>query len=190
MRLTSHIQISILLSAALPAFSLAPPFPCPLLGADFPPPTNLSSSSTVREAANNLTDLLNTTIITGNSTHGPSQLNTTSISLSVFSTGDLANSTFFEYHYTSPTLANVTEGVKSVDSNSIYRIGSVSKLFTVYTFLAEVGETHWREPVTKYIPELAAAAKSRQDSLESVQWDDVTLGDLASQMAGIARDCK
>lgn len=190
MLISIYGHISVLLLLALPALSWAPPFPCPILGGDYPAPSNLSSSSTIQSAASNLTSLLNTTILTGNSTHGSVQLNNTSVSISIFSTSDPVNNPFFEYHYTSPTLSNVTNGVKTVDSNSIYRIGSMSKLFTVYTFLAEVGDGHWNEPVTKYVPELAAAAKSQQDATVSVQWTDVTLGDLASQLSGIGRDCK
>lgn len=179
-----------MLLLARPALSWAPPSPCPILGGDYPAPTNLSSSSTIQSATYNLTKLLNTTILTGNSTHGPVQMNTTSMSISIFSTSDPANSPFFQYHYTSPTLANVTNGVKTVDFSSIYRIGSMSKLFTVYTLLAEVGDGHWNEPVTKWVPELAAAATSQQNAMESVQWSDITLGDLANQMSGISRDCK
>ncbi|KIN00494.1 hypothetical protein OIDMADRAFT_104394 [Oidiodendron maius Zn] len=40
----------------------------------------------------------------------------------------------------------------------MYRIGSLSKLLTVYTLLAEVGNENLDDPVTKYVPELAAAA--------------------------------
>ena len=85
-------------------------------------------------------------------------------------------------------MANSTSGVHVVDENSIYRIGSISKMFTVYTFLLELGDGYWNQPVTKYVPELAAAAKD--DVITQVQWEDVTLGDLAGQMAGIDRECK
>ena len=71
-----------------------------------------------------------------------------------------------------------------VDENSIFRIGSLSKLFTVYTFLIERGMRDWREPITKYVVELANAANNTTD------WRDITIEDLASHMAGIRLSCK
>ena len=173
--------------------SLEPETPCPLLGPDFPAPKNLSSSPVIQAALKNLTALLKSAISTGNSTHGVVPFNTTSFGLSIFSLDDQSNSSrIFEFHQTSPTLANVTSGVHHVDANSIYRVGSISKLLTTYTFLIESGYTHWFDPVTKWVPELAAAAKGddtpQQDAIDAVQWNDVTLGDLLSQMSGIGRE--
>lgn len=80
-----------------------------------------------------------------------------------------------------------------MDLNTIYRVGSVSKLLTVYTYLAAVGDVSFNEPVTMYIPELAAYAKQNASALNAgdinlVDWNDVTVGSLASHLAGIARD--
>ena len=142
MRLAScFLSLTFISSLASPAQSqsLKPELPCPLLGADFPAPKNLSSSPAVQLALRNLTNLLKTTTATGKSIHGSIPVNTTTFSISIFSTDNSPNSShLFEYHHTSPTLANVTAGVHTVDANSIYRIGSLSKLFTVYTFLVEV----------------------------------------------------
>jgi CubicO group peptidase (beta-lactamase class C family) len=83
--------------------------------------------------------------------------------------------------------------VKSVDADSLYRIGNPTQLFTVYTFLIEAGDVHWEEPVTKSVPELAQAAKTldaKSQQLRYVNWDDVTLGELASHLSGIAQDCE
>jgi CubicO group peptidase (beta-lactamase class C family) len=85
---------------------------------------------------------------------------------------------------------NSTLGVKNVDSHSQYRIGSISKLFTVYTFLIEAGDVKFNDPITKYVPELAAAARHEQNAVDSVDWESVTVGNLASQMSGIGRDCE
>ncbi len=75
-----------------------------------------------------------------------------------------------------------------MDANSIYRIGSVSKIFTSYTYLIELGFTHWFDPVTKWVPELAATAKANNDTVNFVQWEDVTLADLLSHMSGIGKE--
>jgi CubicO group peptidase (beta-lactamase class C family) len=66
----------------------------------------------------------------------------------------------------------------------------ISKLFTVYLFLIEVGDIHFSDPVTKWVPELKAAAKAPSDAVSRVDWNAITLGNLASQMSGIGRDCK
>jgi len=66
-------------------------------------------------------------------------------------------------------------------------------MFTVYTFLIKAGEVHWGESVTKWVPELANASKTlnaKDEPLKYVDWDAVTLGDLAGHLSGIARDCK
>jgi CubicO group peptidase (beta-lactamase class C family) len=83
--------------------------------------------------------------------------------------------------------------MKSVDADSVYRIGTLTQLFTVYTFLIEVGDVHWEEPVTKWVPELVRAAKTldaKSQPLKYVDWDDVTLGQLASHLSEIERDCE
>ena len=195
-QLTSFFTMFVLISLIASALSLSlkPQYPCPLLGPDFLAPKNLPSSPVIRSALDSLTKLLNASLTSGITSHGQVQLNTTSFSISIFSTSDYPESShLFQCHRSSPTLAKATSGVNTVDANSIYRIGSVSKLFTVYTFLVESGYTHWLDPVTKWVPELAAAAEANHethwDSIDHVQWQDITLGDLASQMSGIRRDC-
>jgi len=77
-------------------------------------------------------------------------------------------------------LTNTTE-------NTVYRIGSNSKLLTAYTILVEVGHAYWHRPVTDFVPELAAAAASCNSTAEPllcVDWHGITLGALASHLAG------
>jgi CubicO group peptidase (beta-lactamase class C family) len=102
-------------------------------------------------------------------------------------------SSIFTYHHSAPALAHPTEGVANVDSNTIYHSGSVSKLLTVYTYLLAAGHVSFNEPVTKYVPEPAAYAKKNAAALEAsdidlFDWNDVKVGALASQLAGMARD--
>jgi CubicO group peptidase (beta-lactamase class C family) len=58
--------------------------------------------------------------------------------------------------------------------------------------LAEDGGRILNDPVTKYLPELldGTGDQDDQDAIEYVQWEDVTVGQLASHMSGIARDCE
>ncbi|KAE9381499.1 putative beta-lactamase [Stipitochalara longipes BDJ] len=161
----------------------------PLLGPDFPPPKNVSSSKTFQSAASNFTQLLQQAISTGNTSYGLFDSANTSYSIELFSIYESAP--LFTTHFTSPAVATYQYGVKSVDSNTVFRIGSLTKLFTVYTFLIEAGDARFNDPVVNYVPELLEAAQaldSTVDSLNNVAWDDITVGELASHMADIGRD--
>ncbi|KAL4805422.1 beta-lactamase/transpeptidase-like protein [Aspergillus unguis] len=79
-----------------------------------------------------------------------------------------------------------------VDGDSIYRIASVSKLFTVFAGKIELSLEDWETPLSKIFPEFAAFMREKSDdTLDPVydtQWDEITPFALASQMAGIAQD--
>jgi hypothetical protein len=162
---------------------------CPLIGPDFPAPKSLPSSKTFQSAITNLTQILSNALTTGITSYGPFDPTNTSFSIEMFSTHQPLP--LYTNHSSSPLLAESQYGTKSVDSNTIYRIGSLTKLISVYTFLIQDGDIKLNEPVTKYVPELLAAAQAlnaTQDPLDHVAWEDVTLGELASQMADIGRD--
>lgn len=159
---------------------------CPIFGAEFPPPQRLSEHSRWKQALTNLTaafDFLDANV-TGDDL---------SYSVQIFST-DHGNKILAERHRTATTLLPETEGVKEVGADTVYRIGSVSKVFTVLAFLAEVGDTHWNTPITRFIPELAQySARTLTQSTDDVRrtdWDDITIGALAAQVSGVGRDCK
>lgn len=155
---------------------------CPILGPVFPPPSNLAASIAIQNA----TAALKVAIEDGLRT-GTLNSNLTSFSLEIFSAQ--TSKPLFEFYHTAPVLAS-SNGTKTVGSDSIYRIGSISKLFSVYTFLVEAGDVHFNEPITKYVPELAAASrKAITNAVDFVDWNEVTIGNLASHMGGIGRDC-
>jgi quinol monooxygenase YgiN len=161
----------------------------PLIGPDFPPPKNLSSSKTFQSAISNLTQLLQQTISTGNTSYGVFDSANTSYSIELFSTYE--SDPLFTTHFTSPSVATYRDGVKSVDSNTVFRIGSLTKLMAVYTFLIEAGDARFNDPIMNYVPELLEAARSigsSANSLDNVAWDEITIGELASHMADIGRD--
>ncbi|KAI8631782.1 beta-lactamase/transpeptidase-like protein [Xylariaceae sp. FL1651] len=150
---------------------------CPFPGAAFPKPTNLASSSTVQAAVKNLTAAFQT--YDSNPYNNPGG---TSWSLQVFSAS--SDSPLWEHYHTATNLADV-----SVGPDTIYRLGSLTKIYTMLTFLAEAGDSYLNSPVTKYVPELQQlAAKAQSDPVMNVDWDSITLGNLASHMAGIMRD--
>jgi CubicO group peptidase (beta-lactamase class C family) len=161
---------------------------CALTGAEFPPPQTLSRHPEWQQAL----EVIRTRFdyIDGG---GTGDIDGISYSVQIFSTnpgGELLG----ERHRTSPNLTKDTAGVKQVDGNTVYRLGSVSKVFAVLAWLAELGDVHWTEPVTKYIPELAnlsaQAASKPFNAVRDTSWDDITIGALASQISGLGRDCK
>ena len=57
--------------------------------------------------------------------------------------------------------------------------------------LSTSGDSSWLRPVTDFIPELATDAKERKASnneVDNVSWETITVGALASHLAGIGRD--
>lgn len=168
--------------------------PCPILGHAFPLPAQLPESEIIVEAMQTLKSNFTDSVRHGTLADNPVTPNTTSFSVSVFSTEDTSEKPyFFEYHHTASAHNASAEGSKTVDADSIYRIGSLTQVFTVWTFLIEAGEGHWHESIPQYVPELAQAVKDRDpaiDPVANIDWNAVTLGDLAGHLAGLPRDCK
>ncbi|KAI1271287.1 beta-lactamase/transpeptidase-like protein [Xylaria sp. FL0933] len=155
---------------------------CPFPGAAFPKPTNLAASPTIQTALSNLTAAFQAFDETA--ANNP---NGTSWSLQIFSVS--SDEPLWEHYHTAQNLLDLEEGNFTVGPDTIYRLGSLTKIFTMLTFLAEAGDTHWNDPVTRYLPELELLApKAQSDPVMSVDWNSVTLGALASHMAGIVRD--
>jgi CubicO group peptidase (beta-lactamase class C family) len=156
---------------------------CPLLGPAFPSPLRLTSNDRFQAATASFDAALNNKL-------KAEPFNTTTFSIGMFSTSEPG--LVYERHYTDPSVADGDVGTKKADADSVYRIGSISKLLTVYLFLIHVGDQRFSDPVTKYIPELAAAAFSNADSPngETPDWNEITIGQLASHMGGLAHDCR
>lgn len=164
------------------------------IGPAFPAPLKLSEDLNVRSGIEKFIGLIEETLDTGTSVHGDFDVNSTAFSFEIFSTTDDDEEPIYQYHYSPPLLANTEVGVKNVDRDTIYRIGSVTKLYTVYIFLMSDGDVHFNDPITKYIPELLMANRStahnRSEWTDRTSWSDVTIGALASHMAGIGPECK
>ncbi|GAB1309838.1 D-alanyl-D-alanine- [Madurella fahalii] len=179
------IRGSVMLALALATTGLAAPN-CPPLGPTFETPRNFASSAAIRDAIANLTETLTAR---DQDTSPAVRADTTSYSIEVFSTSK-DYPVVFDWHYTAPSLAaSNTSGVSKTDADTVYRLGSLTKIFTVYTWLAQDGDSKWNEPITKYVPELAAAAdRAKSDPVANVPWDEVTIGSLAGQLSGAIRD--
>ncbi|KAI8956896.1 beta-lactamase/transpeptidase-like protein [Daldinia sp. FL1419] len=158
---------------------------CPLYGLGYPKPTNLLAQPGVQKAAKSLDSVFAEYIDSSNKT-GSDRF---SYSVEVFSADD--DEPLWSHHWTATNLKTLNStGVKNVDGNTVYRLGSVTKIFTILTFLAEVGDAMWNEPITKYIPEIKAMVTDADTShsISKPDWESITIGSLASQVSGLVRD--
>ena len=152
---------------------------CPLEGPVFPKPLQLADSNAIKKAISNLTETFN------GITNGAQNY---SFALQVFSAHD--PDPIFSVLHTAPKLATLnTTGVKTVDENTVFRLGSLTKIYSIYLFLINAGDKVWNEPITNYVPELRSLAND-SDPVTKTAWEKVTIGGLATQMTGIPRDCK
>lgn len=163
--------------------------PCPLLGPFLPSPQIESGSPAVASLALSLDQLLDEYIAKADGRFGPTTPNTTSFSLALFAGSNYVAGSdklpfFYEYHHTASELEN-----ESLDLNSPFPLGDLTQLFTVYAQLAELGDEVWGHSIVRYLPELENISTKATGSISQVQWSDVTLGALAGQMSGIARNC-
>ncbi|KAI0403229.1 putative penicillin-binding protein [Xylaria palmicola] len=160
-----------------------------LLGPAYEPPTGLLASSVVNAWSSHLSGALSEVLGTGHSKFGEFEANTSSVSITILSTEDDEHTPFFDFQYSSPFLNDTAGGTNHVSKNSIYRIGSISKLITAYTLLVEYGWDSLDHIVTRYIPELRGAESSvANHPVENVNWDKTSLGALISHLSGAGRD--
>lgn len=95
-----------------------------------------------------------------------------------------------DFHHT-PSDPGAKRGAKVVTGKTLYRVGSVTKVFTVLAALqlAEEGKLRMDDPVGKWVPGLEGTAGSEEeDELDVVRWEDVTLDGLATHLSGIGAD--
>lgn len=153
---------------------------CPLLGPAYLPLTNPDLSSTFFQSAKTaFEDGIAEAFVAGLLSN-----ETGIFSVQVFSSD--TTMPLYEYHYVAQNSSSLSG--KSLNSETLYRIGSVSKVVSVYSILSRLSDTHWDDPVVDLVPELARVPRS-SNVIEDVQWSEITLGELASQLSGIGRDC-
>lgn len=113
----------------------------------------------------NLTAEFDKLIKTGTGPNGDVSLNTTfSIGLFSANKGTAGDEPFFwEYHHTSPALEETEPHSRNVMKDSIYCIGGITEVFTVWSLLLLEGDQIFNDPVVKYLPELANTSPGRND---------------------------
>ncbi|KAJ5972408.1 uncharacterized protein N7479_002326 [Penicillium vulpinum] len=154
---------------------------CPLLGPAFPAPTALSKDPIFISKAEELTSKLNKAIEDGS-------LPSISFAAQVYSSEEEESA--FQFYHTDDPVKFGSVGVQKVDEDTMFRIGSISKLWTMFLFMTLEGTRYFHEPISKYVPELQTKYRPKQakDKINYLQWGDVTIGELASHQAGLARD--
>jgi CubicO group peptidase (beta-lactamase class C family) len=147
---------------------------CPPFGPVLPAPRSVSENDVVRSASAKLTTALQSEF--------DSSIKASAISVGVKSIHE--DELLFSYHFTPPTQSGIGSAV--IDENTIYRVGSISKLFPALALLQNC-KVSFDDPVVKYIPALRNATGA--SAVDSVTWEDVTIGALASHLAGLGTDC-
>jgi CubicO group peptidase (beta-lactamase class C family) len=181
----SYISISVLLAA------LATGVSSHLLGARYPGPVDIScNDSLIVSAWQNITNSFDT-YLHGNRSSTPKLLNgleNVTFSAGLFSIHDAVAASSFQYHYTSDEV-RTGAGIDEVNGDSIYRVASVSKLFTVLASQIAFKNGEWDRPITDFVAGLAQADLDAvgNDPVRNVLWKDITLRSLASQISGVAR---
>lgn len=156
------------------AFAL-PTAECPILGPMFPYDFDLAESAPIKSAIDKFPSVVESLFET-------EQINRsyTTFSIDVFST--VTQQSIYQYHHVAPGLNGSLLGGK-LDDDTIFRIGSVSKLYTSYAILAEYGSLDILDhPVTDYLPELKGNANS--NPVDKIVYEDITVGALMAQQGG------
>ncbi|KAK5049868.1 hypothetical protein LTR84_003986 [Exophiala bonariae] len=138
---------------------------CPPTGPVLPPPVLLDANGF---DVGPLTDALTKLV---NDPDAPFNATINSFSLTITTLED----DIFQYHHTAPKKSEA--GVSVVDGDTIYRIASVTKLFTTLSLLLQDG-LDIDDFVWQHVPELAGLKK----------FEDITLRMLASHLSGVIRD--
>jgi len=149
---------------------------CPLSGPAYPPASNAFSLGTAKAQFLQMLDqALSSGGIDGRET---------SFSIQVFdSTTFLDTTPLFDYHHTATSNENRSS---PVGPHTLYRIGSISKLVSVYAILSKFGYRLWENPVVGFVPELDQA--KFKNPIDDVDWSAITLGMLAGHQSGIGSD--
>ncbi|KAF5002436.1 hypothetical protein FGRMN_448 [Fusarium graminum] len=170
--LTHYLYASLFVSSSLAARGGH----CPPLGAVLPAPLHPSTHPSVKSAVKLVSDRLE---------EATAKFNESSIVAAVKSIYE--DDYLIEFANTPPKVD--PRGVDKVDSDTVFRMASLSKVFPVLALL-KLHKVNFDDPVTKYLPELRALSKEarKQDPVWAVDWDHVTLRALMSHVGGVPAD--
>ncbi|KAI4199037.1 MAG: hypothetical protein LQ350_004859 [Teloschistes chrysophthalmus] len=162
------------------------------LGPSYPAPRNLTNDSLISTAWKNVTSTLEGYL--NDPSHnltGYAGLKNLTFSAGLFSIQDPLAAETLQFHHTSAEVANSTFAATKVDGNSIYRVASITKLITILAGMIQLDDADWDRPITDFVPSLAQYAQTqsgKDDPVNTIQWEQVTLAALGAQIAGTPRD--
>ncbi|KAI9734975.1 MAG: hypothetical protein M1834_002057 [Cirrosporium novae-zelandiae] len=152
-------------SACGKCYTPGPAFPVPNLSARYP------SIETVTDKLDKaVNDILSSSEAWNRST--------TSFSIQLAS----AKESLWSFYHTAPIQGR--SDPLAVTGDTVFRIASISKTFTVYSILLQNG-IHLDDPITKYLPDLA---EEKNPFPYYPEWNQITIWSLASQLSGISRE--
>lgn len=160
-------------ASALALASVASAKPCPPLGPVLPAPMAPSKHEAMPKAVKGLAAGLD---------EQTAAFNTSGISIAAKSLHE--DKQLFSYHFTPPVTSGI--GTKKIDENTIYRVGSVSKMMAALAALQNK-DIDMEASVLEYIPELRNATGNQ---VYATPWEDVTVRALANHLSGIATDSR
>ena len=171
---------TVLLFAGLSTTALgARDYVCPPLGPVLPAPTSLSSHDAIKLAVTELTSKFE---------NATSSYQYGGVSIQVRSLHE--EQPLVDLHYTAPQAD--PRSTTKIDADTVYRIGSLSKVFNVLSVL-RLGKVRWDDYVVDYLPELLeleGVEGEEVDDITTPRWREITIGALASHMSGISADCE
>lgn len=152
------------------------PLECRQEGPIVPRPVDLCKSEAFRHALDDLKKTFDA-VVAGD-IKGGWDVRNVSLSIGVVTLDQAEPSVpAWEYHHLASGNVN---GTKSLGRNSLYLIGSVSKVITDVILLSS--GVNIDDPVTDYIPSL-------DNSSSLIPWKNITLRALAAQLSGIPPNC-
>ncbi|OBR08424.1 beta-lactamase [Colletotrichum higginsianum IMI 349063] len=159
-------------AAAAAALTAATPYQCPPLGPVLPKAKNPSTHPAVQAAVSAFIAGLEaeTATFTGSA-----------VSIGVKSS--VEEGPLVDFHFTPPE--RDPRGANAVDTHTVYRLASVTKIFPVLAALQNSDLIGWEDSVAKFIPELRDAPKGE---LDYVDWEDVTVEAAAVHIGGVAAE--
>ncbi|KAL3485362.1 beta-lactamase/transpeptidase-like protein [Aspergillus germanicus] len=167
---------------------------CPLPGPLYPAPRAAAGSTTLDRASNEFMAALKSVMHPDYYSSREPAIDPDLVSFTVRVYSAHESRPLFEHYHTVTSARDNTIGVNIVDEDTVFRIASCSKLWTVLLLLMETGDASFHEPVVKYVPELQEAIAERRSNntdirneVDQVLWEEITIGELASQLSGIGR---
>ncbi|EMT62834.1 Penicillin-binding protein 4 [Fusarium odoratissimum] len=146
----------------------------PLTGPSFLPNFDISKTDFLNEAREKFPSLVEELFDT-------KILNKTDLIFAVDVFSASTNDSLYSYFHVGDTYKDtLTKGKLTEDT--IFRTGSVTKVFTVYAIIAKAGIEALSYPVSIFLPELLGNSSS--NPLERIDWSEITVGALATHQAG------